>query len=56
MDTGSEGIAANGAGEDNGLGYCVTHHVSSSAQEDCSVSAGEVGEGKGSAEEGGVTS
>jgi hypothetical protein len=45
MGKGSEGIAASSCdSEDNGLGSCKAHHVSSSPQEDCGVSAGEVGE------------
>jgi hypothetical protein len=53
MGEGSEGIAANGASENNGPGSCEAHDVSSSSQEDRGVSAGEMGEGE-TGEEGGV--
>jgi hypothetical protein len=54
MGKGSERTAANSTSENNGLGSRETHHVGSSPQEDRGVSAGEVGEGEGSTEEGGV--
>ena len=49
----SEGVAANGTSESNGLGTCEAHHVTSGPQEDCGVPAGAVGQGE-TAEEGGV--
>ena len=52
MGEGSEGIAASGDSENNGLGSCEAHHVSSSPQEDRGVSESAVGENKGAAEEG----
>jgi hypothetical protein len=54
MGKGSEGIGASSDGESNGLGSCEADDVSSSPQEDRSGTAGEVGEGEGSAEEGRV--
>jgi hypothetical protein len=50
MGEGSERIAANRASEDNEPGSCEANDVSSSPQEDCSVSESAVGENKGAAE------
>jgi hypothetical protein len=47
MGKAAEGIAANGRGEDNGLGSGEAHHVGISPQEDRGGAAGEVGEGEG---------
>jgi hypothetical protein len=53
MGEGEEGIAASSCdGKNNGLGSCKAHHVSSSPQEDRSVSTCAVGENKSSAEKG----
>jgi hypothetical protein len=52
MGKGSEGIAINRDSEDNGLGSCEAHHVGISASEDRGGTAGKMGEGKGTAEEG----
>jgi hypothetical protein len=53
MGEGSERIAASsGDNQNNRLGSCEAHHVSIGTQEDRSISAGEVGEGEGAAEEG----
>jgi hypothetical protein len=55
MGKGSEWIAASGGGsENNWLGSCKAHHVRISPQEDRVGTAGEMGEGEGAAEEGGV--
>jgi hypothetical protein len=54
MGEGSEWIAASGWGENNGLDTCEARHVRISPQEDCGGTAGEMGEGEGCAEEGGV--
>jgi hypothetical protein len=51
MGKGSEWVAANQARE-NTPGSCEAHDVSSSPQEDCSVSESAVGENKSAAEEG----
>ena len=45
MGEGSEGIAANGARENNGLGTCEAHNVSGSPEENRGGTAGAVGEG-----------
>jgi len=51
MGEGSEGIAANSCdSEDQRLGSGEAHHVSSGPQEDLDITAGEMGEGEGSAE------
>jgi hypothetical protein len=52
MGQGSEGIAASGGSENNGLGSGEAHHVSISSPEDRSVSASALGEVEGAAEEG----
>jgi len=45
MGKGSERVAASiGDSENNGVSSCEAHHVSRCPQEDCSVSAGKVGE------------
>jgi hypothetical protein len=48
MGEDSKGIAASG------LGSCEARHVGGSSEEDRGCSKGEVGEGEGGAEEGGV--
>ena len=52
----AEGTAAHGASEDNGAGSREAHHVNGSPEEDRGVSTCKVGEGEGSAEEGGIAS
>jgi len=56
MGEGSEGIEASisGGSENNDPGSFEAQHVASRSQEDRGVSAGEVGEVEGGAEEGGV--
>jgi hypothetical protein len=57
MGEDSEGIAASNSGsEDNGLGSGEAHHVSSSPQEDSSVSKSTLGENKSSTEKGRIVS
>jgi hypothetical protein len=52
MGEGSETIAASsGDSQNNGPCSCEAHHVRSSPQEDCGISAGEVSKSK-AAEEG----
>jgi hypothetical protein len=50
MGEGSQRITTSRDSENNGLGSCKAHHVSSGSQEDCCVSAGKVGEGEGATE------
>jgi hypothetical protein len=54
MGKGSERTEASSGSKPNGFGSCEAHHVRISPQEDRGGAEGEVGEGEGSPEEGGI--